>query len=487
MKVTSFYLLKKMKTLKTTILFVALATCMSVVSSCGDDDPATEPNTDPVTPVTPDASEAMSSAKQKEYLETVALEFMDLMPSSDFSEIADLGQYMNDTYGDDYDWESVGDWAEDIFDASKEALGTKTTESDTDKWGSYTYKYNYIYTNYKAVLLASNFVGHFTAQNGKWTLSKANDLQFIFKDKSGKECIIKLETSGNVKKVYAFNEDDWQDYDWNENGYTYTSNEYYDRTQYTIGVPEKIVVTLTQGGNQVVKTTVNVDLGSITNEQFDISKNSLTVSASVELNNGYKFDCSQVAYTANSKASATFVMSKNGTSLVSAAVSGDISGIPSCNVDAFSSDNFDVDDYNTDDANAKNAFVKLDIIGKVQIQGTVSDVRKFADYINDADDNDTNEATYKSYINQANGLADVNLFYDGKATKQASIKLEPFVDETWNGKTWWTVEPVIYFYDGSSYSTFEAFFNETDFKKVIDTFKTLSNKYADLIDERIDW
>ncbi len=43
------------------------------------------------------------------------------------------------------------------------------------------------------------------------------------------------------------------------------------------------------------------------------------------------------------------------------------------------------------------------------------------------------------------------------------------------------------FFDGSSYSTFEAFFNEEDFKKVIDTFKALADNYANLIDEKIEW
>jgi hypothetical protein len=38
------------------------------------------------------------------------------------------------------------------------------------------------------------------------------------------------------------------------------------------------------------------------------------------------------------------------------------------------------------------------------------------------------------------------------------------------------------FYDGSSYSTFSAFFNESDFKAVVDDFKKLLEKYKDLVD-----
>ena len=476
----------KKSVLKMMATWLAAIVCVGFVS-CGDDDTNDLVGPDPVDPVEPVKEEAMSSAEQKEYLEKVALEFMDMMPSSDFRDIAELGKFIKENYLEDYDWDDVEDWAKDTFDALREALGTKTTESETEKWGSYTYKYNYIYTNYRALLLASNFTGHFYAQNGRWVQEKASDLQFIFNDKRGQQCVLKLETSGSVKKVYLLNVDDWKDSNSESANDSYVYNEYFDRTQYTIGVPEKIVVSLTQGGSQVVQSTINIDLGSIANEEFNISKNSLTLSALVELNNGYKFDVSKVAYTANTSAAVTFSMSKNGTALVTMGASADVYNIPSVNISAFSSKDFDSDDYGFDKVNAKKAYVKLDILGKIQIQGTLSDVRKYVDYLEDADDNKNSESNYKSYINQANSLSDINLFYDGKNVKQASFKLEPFEDENWNGRRYWKSEPVICFYDGSSYSTFEAFFNEKEFEKVIDTFKSLANKYADLIDERIDW
>ena len=104
-----------------------------------------------------------------------------------------------------------------------------------------------------------------------------------------------------------------------------------------------------------------------------------------------------------------------------------------------------------------------------------------------ADENDYTEGTFKSYINQANALADINVYYDGKSTKHASIRLEPFREEGWY-QTYWTAEPVLVFYsDGSSYSTFEAFFNQSEFKRTINTFKTLANAYANIIGQQIDW
>ena len=467
-----------MKKLVSLLLIGSVFSLSSALVSCGgDDDSVDSPivNPDPIKPEEPSKNEAMTPLEQKEYLDLIARGFMDKTPASDFNEISKLCNHISNTYTDNYDWDEVGDWGSEIFESLKESLGTTDKEQEKDSWG----EYNYIYTNYKALVMASNFKGQFKAIGNKWELSKADDLQFIFSDQHGKECVLKLVTSGNVKKVFIGNIDEWVDYNYDYSNDYYISNDYYDRTQLTVGVPENIVVTLTQGGSQVVKVTVKLNIGDLSNDKFDLSKNQLTASTLVELNNGYKFNVSQVAYNGNNKTSVSFDMSKNGESLASVAFSSDISGIPSCNIDAMVSGNIDEEDFNN--SNMKNVYVKLDIMGKLQIQGTLSDVRKFTDYINEADDNDDDEKTFKSYVNQANSLANFNLFYDGKSTKQATVTLEAFEEESWNGMKYWYMEPMLNFYDGSSYSTFEAFFNDKDFKSVIDAFEKLADNYASLI------
>ena len=467
-----------MKKLVSLLLIGSVFSLSSVLVSCGgDDDSVDSPivNPDPIVPEEPSKNEAMTPLEQKEYLDVIARGFMDKTPASDFNEISKLYNHISNTYTDNYNWDEVGDWGSEIFESLKESLGTTDKEQEKDSWG----EYNYIYTNYKALVMASNFKGQFKAIGNKWELSKADDLQFIFSDQHGKECVLKLVTSGNVKKVFIGNIDEWVDYNYDYSNDYYISNDYYDRTQLTVGVPENIVVTLTQGGSQVVKVTVKLNIGDLSNDKFDLSKNQLTASTLVELNNGYKFNVSQVAYNGNNKTSVSFDMSKNGESLASVAFSSDISGIPSCNIDAMVSGNIDEEDFNN--SNMKNVYVKLDIMGKLQIQGTLSDVRKFTDYINEADDNDDDEKTFKSYVNQANSLANFNLFYDGKSTKQATVTLEAFEEESWNGMKYWYMEPMLNFYDGSSYSTFDAFFNDKDFKSVIDAFEKLADNYASLI------
>ena len=179
---------------KTTFLFV-LGTVFSLSStlvSCGGDDDSSDPivNPDPITPQEPPQNEGMTPLQQKERLDVIAKEFMNLTPASDFQNIANLYNYISDTYTDNYDWDTVGDWAGDIFDSLREQVGNPVVEKDGG--------YSFVATNYKTILLASNFTSHFTASNGKWTRQDANDLQFIFKDQNSKECVLKLETSGNV-------------------------------------------------------------------------------------------------------------------------------------------------------------------------------------------------------------------------------------------------------------------------------------------------
>ena len=435
------------------------------LSSCGDDNSGTE---DPDVPDQP-----MSPTDQKERMDNIARAFMSMTPASDFKNYADLINYVDETYDEcNYDWDNVNSWARNSWEAIRKATGNKTTK----KYDDYA---SVVYTEYTALALASNFTGHFRANNGTWVKEsgKANDLQFTFTDQNAQTCVLKLETSGNVKKVYVANFEEWTDYDSD----TYKWCDYYDRTKCTIGVPENIVLTLTQNGTQIVKTTVKIDIASLSGENFDVSKDNITASAVIEMSNGYEFRLSQAAYSGNQKASASYSMSKNGTKLATVSIAGDISGIPSCNVEAFSKGDFDFDDYNTDNATAKNALIKIDILGKLQLQGVVKDVRKYSEYMDKAYDNETDENKFKQWVNSANELTQINLFYDNTSVKQAEMKLESFADSDWGGYTYWEMEPVLVFFDGSSNSMFDVFFNDTDFKQTINAFEDLIDRYENLI------
>ena len=93
---------------KTTFLFVLgmAFSLSSTLVSCGGDDDSSDPivNPDPITPQEPPQNEGMTPLQQKERLDVIAKEFMNLTPASDFQNIANLYNYISDTYTDNYDW-----------------------------------------------------------------------------------------------------------------------------------------------------------------------------------------------------------------------------------------------------------------------------------------------------------------------------------------------------------------------------------------------
>jgi hypothetical protein len=171
-------------------------------------------------------------------------------------------------------------------------------------------------------------------------------------------------------------------------------------------------------------------------------------------------------------------VSKNAKTLIAMTLSSKVENIPSYNIT-----DGDIDSDQFEDSNAKDAYAKFDILGRLQFAGKIADVRRFAKYLNSADENDDNETNYRSYINQANALMDVNMYFDNTSTKQATVKLEPFQEDDWYGYRYWESEPVIYFQDGTPYSTFEAFFDADDFGNSVNAFEKLIERYRNMLED----
>ncbi len=454
-----------------TMLLVGLLGGSSVIISCGggdDDEPSTIDPTKEIQPEEPTKDEAMSTEDLKARLEKIALEFMGEVPSSDFKEITDFFRSM-DPYTEHSYWHSVEEWGDEIYNAGLKDLGTKGTE--TNKEYGWTEIINY--TNYEALVAISNYKGHLTADKKaeKFNVTDANDLQISYKDDNNNDCLIKVEVSGKEAKVYLKHSDDYVDdkSDYKNRTITYGAK----RIKEIWAIPENIKVTFTKSGKTVGKITMNTDISGLNGTDWDVAKGKLNTTVAFETATGYKFTFNQLSYEANKKTSASVILSKNSKNLLSMSIAGDISGIPSYNAAAF----FSHDDAAWDGSKAdmKSALVKVDVLGQLQIQGTIKDVRKFSDALQNASHNDGKEKAFKQYVTEANGYLDVNLFLDNKNVKQANVSFEPLKD----GKYWYS-EPVLNFFDGSSFAAFSAFFNKKDFKKVIDKFDSLSDGYSNL-------
>ena len=468
------------KNMKTKYLLYALALVLlpSMMVSCGDDEadidgnPTENPGDNSGKTDQEAANEEWSPEKQQQYLEDVALEMNRKVRVDDFRNYVDLANYVNERYIEDSDWDNVENWADDIMDGLMGDIVNIKTESDA--WGKY------VYNCYKSTILASNFKGQWTAHNGKWNYADADDLQFIFNNQKGEQCVLKLATSGKVVKTHLFDVDDWKRYEWDES--TYTSTEYYDRTQYTIGVPEKIEVTLTESGTTLISKTITIDLTSLSGEKFDLSKSRFSFASTTKFNNGYTIKTENVKYSAAS-ASAKASVLKNNETLITVTFSSDLKNIPAKTL----TDWYDMDDDEIEDVlsntNAQNGIFALDFLGKVQVKGTIKDLHGLIDDMDDADDNQENEEAYKRAIKRANTRYEAFVYYNGGNFKQAWLSLEPFKDYEWSysGQTYveWGVEPIINFANGASYS-FDEYFTEDAFKDLIDAFEYQEDTAEDM-------
>ena len=454
------------------------------VTSCNDPDKPVLPLPDPVptpidTIVDPTPDKAMNPVEQKEVMDKVGREVLNLFPSSDYKRVTDLADDLDYKY-DDYDFDPVDDWASDVWDGLLKEMGAS---QETDEWGGV-----YIYTDYKALVALSNFTGHFTPDDANKTFvrKEANDLKFTVKDADGKDCVATLTRSGAEKQVHLGKIEDWVDYDYgyDKNGQWYYQ-DYYDRYDITFKVPEHITLTVTQGGETLLTVNADIDLGALQNTEFNLAKSTLGIKVKATLYSGVEINVENVQYDPKN-VKASVAVSKSSQKIITCTVSTSLSGIPSCNLSAFTDEDY-VDDRLEDDfidAQGKDTYVKVDVMGKVQFQGTLSRIHKLVDYLEKMGDNKENEKEFKSYMTQVNGLMNLGVFYDNTSTRQARVVLEAFEDDYdyYDDEKYWYAEPVIHFYDGTSYSTMSAFFDEDDFKRLVDTFEDLVDAYDAMIE-----
>ena len=418
----------------------------------------------------------MTKAEQTALLESTARELIAMAPASDFEDLTAMFKEVREIKS-----KSVDNWANDIYDKMVESLGETLIDSYTsDYYASYSYE-----RRYKIAFEMANFKGHFEVQNGKWVLVQSNvdDLQFTFKDSKNDTWVLRAEATGPFKKVHMFDLKD-RDYDYSYSGEQSVYKWYTDYKQYIISIPKTTVVSLTKNNSKMVNTTVNAELSEITGEEFDISKNDISVSALVEVKN-YKINVSQVVYKHNTSATVNMTVAKGNTQMLSVAVSSDLSGIPSVNVSAFSGH---IDSHTWEYTDA-NAFIKIDILGKVQIQGKGTKIHSFVDKLEAAKKNRESENEFKSNIKEANEYLDLGLYFNNKSLKQANAFLEPFEKTGYrysypNGYQpykYWGWDMVIQFGDESTYSTMANYFSKSNFRSVYGDIESLIDSYSKLI------
>ena len=462
-----------------------LSSTMFVSCDKDDDKKSEEKTTDDIINQIPavDGNKQLTPDEQKSYLDQVGKAFMTEFQSTNFDNLIDLVNYAYEKYGDDYDWDNVESWADDAYDALIKTERGKTLVDENewtyDEYQGYdevtgesiyktiTYRYFYYEDITEVIYTASAFKGHFVAENGKWTQTAADDLQFSFSDQNGKPCVLSVTTSGKTEN--AFFGDDYKGYDRNrkenEDG-SYTS-EYIDIIdKIIVAVPEHITVTLTQDGKEVIKSEINTDLSIASSTEYDFSKDKFNVTTTTVID-GYTFEVSKASFSnQDKKAESTFKLKKGDVKLLEYSIKANGEIVNE------GDDEYDVESLDTE--------ISIDILGKVQIKGTSKDGDKLMDLLDEAEENDDNETVYKEKIAAANALINYGMYFDGGDTKQLEVVMEPFEEETWGGKTYWDYDLLIQFADGTK-NAFDDFFIKANFYNVNNLWDDMSDDYENKI------
>ncbi len=467
------------------ILAATLAAAPIAFTACSDDE-STSTNTPG------DTGQGASTDVQKQKLEAVAKAFMEETAAQNVESLNTLAKHIATAYIDNEDFSNskVERVFEGIFDGM--LSGPTKSETSSDEYTSYDrngqkYTYTVFYTEewYDRIIDLSQFKGHFRAGKTDWTYEKADNLAFYFENAAGEECVLSIKPSGNTKKVYVGEDGEYESgwsYDYNTG--KYNDMHYYESYEYGyVLVPERIDLTLTENGKTVTALALTIDLSQFANGTkempYNFSKDGLTVKTEARVGD----------YTWSVESSHN---GKAGTGSMKGSLAHGAKNLLTLEAGAADiSVNKDNDELTGFGATS----FSIDIMGGVQIKGTTPNIKKLVSLCEDADNCD-NEAACRAGVAKVNDMADLGVYYDGTATRQATIKAAALSEEStryvWNSytqryntytETEWHCVPVIAFADGSTYTIFDkdSYFSEERFAATIDAFIDMLDAYEKLL------
>lgn len=415
------------------------------MSACSDDDPVEEgANGDD------GQKSSLTQEQQKQRLESVATEASALLNPEDQRQVIELANYWNNEYGGldiPEEWDAVANTPLNTPAHILGHIGTALKHGDisTLAWGASNYYYEF-----------SRFTGVFEANNGySWQkVGESSDIVFRFKDAAGRQVVVTVKATGSNNEVV------YNDYD-----------------KYTIVAPRTVETTVVDNGSTLVHSVVNVNI----NEQGHAV--SMTVSA----------DIANVHAEASLDATDTRIVSNGGII---------VGGRNLVNYDAVVTGQnmanraelerlIDNPSKSAFSAMFKMADATVDVLGKVQVKGNLTDTYVVYDLFDkyfDDDGYDSKEAARQACQAACDELGRQlkgRLYFDGSNVVEAEIIYAPTLDEYENpyypeyGWWEWYIDPLFKFSDGTTYSI-GGYFDNGRFASVENTWTNLWNSYSRL-------
>ena len=310
-------------------------------------------------------------------------------------------------------------------------------------------------SNFQVAITPRIASGIFAVENGKW-VKKANsqDLRMAFPDKNGNDCVLSANVTGQpVEYLLPVTDEDAEDFldDYGKMLSSLLGIPLEKVKNYVNGVKKVTVavettnIVLTQGGKKVMDATIGIDPSSVTNEAEGLL---LNTSFSFAKSNGdgfFTLTMNQTGYKPGLGLNIDFTAKSNDLTIASLKLSmpGTFTGI----------------NLNTMDFGINTINMEVDVLGKAQAVGKVSDISSFLKALMSAD-NSTQEA-FQPSLDEANKYVDVKLYYDGSSTPAATMVLSSLYNEE---EEEWKLMPHIIFYNNNNAEyAFKKFFSKTNF------------------------
>lgn len=441
-------------------------------------------------------SEELQPNAQKTKISEVGQKLMDKLPAEDWKKYSEFAEaFAESVYVSDYyDWGTIEEWFE-----GKGEGAYKEDYSEVFKNGTVTFN-----ETYELLLLMSNFEAHFDCtENGVVIKDYKGGTKATFK-LNGKNYVAEIKSQGKVTNaIYVYEDyDEYKGYDYyDEYGNLVAENVtkiYKDKEKFTIGVPEKILVSLTENGSPLMEVEA-VFAPNFSKDGIELTTDSFATSVKISIN-GFEIATDKTAFNAaTGKAEAKFAFRKNGESLFSTSASADVK----IRMEEKSWEDEWYDSWADRTYSEKHTYeyvvadkvqnitASLDIIGEIQAKATCTDALEAYESIDamwealSSYDYETgysktpNESEARRHLNNFNSKMSINVYYDGGTNSQAKVEFELACDKydySWGTEEYWYTIPVIVFNDGSKYKV-EEFFTENAFNELINSFYEFCESY----------
>lgn len=452
--------------MKKTNLFFAfvLMTSACLISSCkGGDDPTGGLLDDPK-----GTMGVLSPDEQKDFLVDVGEELINTFNPNDQKEAVELADELYYKYKN-YDWDAIGeefeDELDDIYSTEFESFfGMPRRMIDVING-----KKKVSLENKEILLTLSKFgrIIEFDDKNKTVKITKTDDPSVVakFSDSEGTKCELKVWGEGKeIEGSYTYEDGHW-DYNYDE----WVSD---GKRTIRVKVPRTIKMHLKHGSNSLISFTFNWDSNI---------KDYVNTSLNLQAINLVFAEETKVSTT---EASAVFSFSYGDKGLIAAAVNLPkyelIDWEGGKDITEEEGENWleEYDDkYKSMLGKVGKGEVKLDILGKVQLRGGVTDGAALVDaYYNWGDKyyNDEQDEC-QDLCDLLNKYIYLSVYYNNTTTEQAKLLMQVYED--YYG---YDIEPIMYFPQEETSIAVMTYFNSSKFLGLVDLVEELANGYIAL-------